>query len=401
MITILRNADIYAPARLGRGTLVVGGRSILWAGPGAIEVSGELLSESLDLEGATVVPGFVDGHTHPTGGGGEAGATTRVPAPDLTSYTTAGVTTLIGMLGTDVETRGMEELLASLRALRDLGLSAWGYTGGYPYPPRTFTGSVRGDITHLDSIIGAGELALSDFRSSQITLDELLRVASEAQVGGMLTGKAGVVHLHMGNGERGLGLVREALEQSELPPRVFYPTHVNRREALFEEAMGLVRHGCTIDITAFPPSDDDDGVSAVNALSRYLDADLPRELVTMSSDCGGCLPSFDADGNLLHMDVGRSSTMLDTVRQLVDDGRALEDVLPSITSNPGRHLRLPGKGSLAPGADADLVILDDQCAVRHVMAGGRWHVRDGVPVLRGPFDSPTKPDQNLQRTESM
>jgi beta-aspartyl-dipeptidase (metallo-type) len=296
-------------------------------------------------------------------------------------------------------------LLASIRALRLEGLSAWGYTGGYPYPPRTLTGSVRRDITHLDSIIGAGELALSDFRSSQLTLDELLRVASEAHVAGMLTGKAGVVHLHMGDGERGLELVRRAMQESELPPRVFYPTHVNRRATLYEEALDLARRGCTIDITAFPPDETDGssggGLSASAALGRYLDSDLPRELVTMSSDCGGCLPSFDADGNLLHMDVGNSSTIPDTMALLTAEGRSLEDLLPVITSNPARHLRLSAKGRLMPGADADLVVLSESFEVKSVMANGVWHIRDGQPVVRGSFERPTKSTEHLQRTESM
>ena len=80
----------------------------------------------------------------------------------------------------------------------------------------------------MDAIIGVGEVAISDHRSSQPTLDELLRLASEAHVGGLMSGKAGILHLHVGDGPRGLDLVREALDRSEIPARVFNPTHVNR-----------------------------------------------------------------------------------------------------------------------------------------------------------------------------
>ncbi len=76
-------------------------------------------------------------------------------------------------------------------------------------------------------------------------------------MGGLMTGKAGIVHLHLGVGARA-DLVRRALEQSELPLRVFNPTHVNRRRALFEEALELAERGCTIDITAFPVAEDED-----------------------------------------------------------------------------------------------------------------------------------------------
>ena len=102
---------------------------------------------------------------------------------------------------------------------------------------RHLTGSVRSDLVLLEPLLGIGELAISDHRSSQPTLDEILRLAADAHVAGLMTGKAGILHLHLGDGPRGLELVRRALEQSEIPARVFNPTHVNRRKALFAEAV--------------------------------------------------------------------------------------------------------------------------------------------------------------------
>lgn len=389
MITILRNADVFAPAPLGLCTLVLGGGRILWMGapedaPDA--ANADWIEQDLDLAGAIVIPGFVDGHAHPTGGGGEDGPETRVPAPMLTAYTKAGVTTVVGMLGTDGETRSMESVCAATRALRIQGISAWCHTGGYHIPGRTVTGSLRGDITHIDEIIGVGELALSDFRSSQPTLDELLRIASEAQVAGMLTGKAGIVHMHMGDGPRRLELVRSALDQSEIPARVFHPTHVNRKRALFDEALGLTDRGCTIDVTAFPVKGDEDAWSAEAALGMYLDQNLPANRITVSSDCGGCLPVFDADGVMTHMDIGGPGELLVTVQRLVKAGRELSDVLPAFTSNPAQLLRLQNKGCLRSGADADLVVLDDALEIQGVMALGKWHVRNGEVVLKGTFE---------------
>lgn len=389
MITILRNVELFAPEALGRTSLVIAGGRLIGYGDDVPSWSGPCAVEEVDLAGARVVPGFVDGHAHTTGGGGEAGAETRVPAPCLSSFTRAGVTTVVGLLGTDAETRSMEELLANTRALRAEGLGAYCYTGGYHLPPRTLTGSLRGDIVHLDSVVGVGELALSDFRSSQPTLDELLRVASEAQVGGMLAGKAGIVHLHLGDGERGLDLVRRALDRSELPARVFNPTHVNRRPALFEESLVLAQRGCTIDVTCFPVEDGDPALAAEDALGRYFDADLPRDRITASSDSGGCLPTFDAQGAMTHMDVGRAETLASTLAALLRAGRALETVLPAFTSNPARHLKLAGKGALAVGCDADLLVLGDDGMPRSVMAQGCWHLRDGEVLRRGTFETNT------------
>jgi beta-aspartyl-dipeptidase (metallo-type) len=385
--TLIRNAEVYAPESLGRRDLLLGGGKVLWIGTDAPDLPAAFGAQVLDLGGRRLLPGLIDGHVHVTGGGGEAGFASRVPAPTLSRYTRSGVTTVVGLLGTDDVARGTRELVAHVNALREEGLSAWGYAGGYHLPPATLTGSVRADLVFIDCLIGVGELAISDHRSSQPTLDELLRIASEAHVAGLMTGKAGIVHLHLGDGSRGLDLVRRALDQSELPPRVFNPTHVNRRKALFEEAIALARRGCSIDITAFPVDEGEDAWSAADALVRYLDSGAPRDRVTVSSDAGGCLPCFDAQGRVCSMDVGHSDALIDTLRELLARGIALQDALPAFTSNVAGLLRLPGKGRIAVGADADLVALDASGAVTDVFAGGRPHLRDGAVLRRGTFES--------------
>nr|WP_246387673.1 beta-aspartyl-peptidase [Chiayiivirga flava] len=384
-LLLLRNADVFAPEALGRRDVLLGGGKVLWLGaPGEAPVSDAV--ERIDLAGRRLIPGLIDGHVHVTGGGGEAGFRTRVPPMKLSQFTTAGVTTVVGLLGTDDVARSTRDLVATLSALREEGLSAYGHTGGYHLPPATLTGSVRGDIVFVDALIGVGEVALSDHRSSQPTLDELLRLASDAHVAGMMTGKAGIVHLHLGDGARGLDLVTRALDASELPPRVFQPTHVNRRRALFDEALVLANRGCSVDITAFPVADGEDAWSAADALVRYLDSGAPPDRVTISSDAGGCLPCFDAQGHVCGMDVGQSGALLATLADLLAAGVPLERALPAFTRNVADLLRLPRKGRIAPGADADLVALDAAHAASLVIARGRVHVRDGRAVLRGTFE---------------
>jgi beta-aspartyl-dipeptidase (metallo-type) len=383
-LTLLLNADLYDPEPRGRVHLLVGGERVLWVGREVPAVGVPV--EEHDLGGRRVIPGLIDCHVHLTGGGGEAGPETRVPPVALSRMTTGGVTTAIGVLGTDDAIRTPGELVTVARGLNAEGLTAYCMTGGYHLPPVTITGNVRRDLVLIDLILGVGEVAISDHRSSQPTLDELLRVAADAHVGGLMSGKAGILHLHVGDGERGLQPVRDALDRSEIPAPVFHPTHVNRRRALFEEALALTERGCTVDVTSFPVAEDEDGWSAVAALTRYLAAGLPPERVTVSSDGGGCLPVFDRNGRVVEMDVGRPASLIETLAGLVECGQPLERVLPPFTSNPARLLRLTRKGHLGVGADADLVVLDERGGAAGVMARGRWHVRGGQAVVRGTFE---------------
>ncbi len=383
---LLRNAEVYAPEPLGVRHVLVVGTGVAWVGASLPALPAELGVTEVDLAGRPLVPGFVDAHVHVTGGGGEAGPETRVPPLPVSRFTRFGVTTVVGLLGTDDVTRDIAGLVATTRGLAAEGISAVCHTGGYHLPPVTATGSVRRDMALIDVVIGVGEVAISDHRSSQPTLDDLLQVAGDAHVGGLMTGKAGIVHLHMGDGPRGLDLVRRALDIREIPARVFNPTHVNRRRALFDEALALAERGCTVDVTAFPVADGDDAWSAAAALARYLDAGLPEGRITVSSDAGGCLPVFDAEGRVTQFDVGSPGALHGTLRTLAAAGRPLEQVLPAITANPARLLRLARKGRIAAGGDADLVVLDSDGGITDVMAMGRWHVREGQVVVRGTFE---------------
>jgi len=383
---LLSNAEVFAPESLGLSHVLVCGERIAWIGKQRPDLPDGLVAEAHDLDGLPLVPGLIDCHAHLTGGGGEAGYETRVPAPALSHYTTAGITSVIGLLGTDDVTRSLAALVSTARGLEAEGLSAWCYTGSYRVPPKTITGTVRGDIVLIDRMLGVGEIAISDHRSGQPTLDELLRIASEAHVAGIMTGKAGTLHLHVGDGERGLSLIEEALRTAEIPARVYHPTHVNRRKALFEEALALARKGCTIDVTAFPAVGDDEW-SAAESWRRYAAADLPANRLTISSDGGGCLPTFGPDGLPIGIEVARPQALADTLTELLASGAAPAQVLPAFTSNPAELLRLARKGRVAAGADADLVVLDREHRVLDVMARGRWHVRGGAAVIHGTFET--------------
>ncbi|MFT4540905.1 MAG: beta-aspartyl-dipeptidase (metallo-type) [Planctomycetota bacterium] len=376
---LIVDADVYAPEPLGIRHLMLGGGRILWMGTDRPALPPELQVEVIDLGGRRMIPGLVDCHAHVTGGGGESGYGSSIAPLEAREFTSCGITAIVGLLGTDDCVRTTGQLVHAVNGLRSAGLAAWCYTGGYHLPPTTLLGSIRSDMVHVDPIIGFGELAISDHRSSQPSLDDVLRVASEVHVAGLMTGKAGILHLHLGDGPRGLDLVRSALDKSELPARVFHPTHVNRRRALFEEALALTSRGVTVDVTAEPEEDSraapgsgpDAELPASYAIRALLSSDVEPTRWTVSSDSGGCLPTFDAEGHVHSYEVGRPAILSTLLAGLLTEGLSLAKVLPGFTSNPADLLRLKEHGRIAIGSRADLVCLEDEThAVRDVWCKG-------------------------------
>jgi len=392
MLKLITNANLFAPEAMGICHVLVAAEKIIYIGPHMPVLDSALDVEVTDLAGATLVPGFIDGHAHITGGGGETGPASRVPPVFLSQFTQFGVTSVVGVLGTDDLTRNTQSIVTQAYGLREEGMSAWCHTGGYHLPLTTLTGSVRGDIVFIDPIIGVGELAISDHRSSQPTLDEFLRVASEAHVAGLMTGKAGILHIHMGDGKRGLELVRRALDTSEIPARVFNPTHINRNKTLFDEALPLSLRGVRLDVTAFPEEHSGSGWSAAEAFLRYRDGGYPADKLTISSDGGGCLPHFNDEGELMSIGVGRSSTLVETLREVLNHQAphasqvSMTEALAPFTSNVADLLKLSHKGRLQQGNDADMVVLDKDHSIRDVMARGRWHKRHGKTQIFGTYE---------------
>mgnify|MGYP001220603455 CR=1 FL=1 len=384
MFQVLQQAELYDPVYRGRQDIWVVSGTIVAIGQNLPNPPANIEHERVDLGGARVIPGLIDGHVHLTGGGGEDGPGTRVPRLEISKLIAAGITSCIGVLGTDTTTRTMRDLVATTMGVREQGLSAWCYTGGYQVPPATLTGSVRDDIVFVDPIIGVGELAISDHRSSQPTLDEFLRVASDSYVAGMVSKKSGVLHIHMGDGVRGFELVSQAIESAEIPSRVYHPTHINRQKRLFHEAPALVERGVTVDITAFPG--DDETYSASEAMDRWIRGGHSLDRITCSSDGAGCLPEFDADGRLIRMGIGDPGALSATLKELLDAGHDLGVVLPAFTRNVARVAGLKHKGCLELGAHGDLVVLSEQGEVQSVMAGGAWVLRDGELLKTGNFE---------------
>jgi len=386
---LIRNANLYTPDPAGRNDILIAGRQIARIAPSLSLPDG--WGETWDAHGLLALPGFIDSHVHMMGGGGEGGFATRTPELVLSDAIRGGVTTVVGCLGTDGVTRSIAGLLAKARGLQEEGLSTFVYTGHYALPVQPLTGSIERDLIVVDKVIGVGEVAISDHRSSQPTFDEFVRTAAEARRGGILSGKAGVVNIHLGDGPRGLALLRRAVDETELPRTQFVPTHINRNPSLFDEGIAWAKQGGFVDFTTstVPAFLAEGEVKSSTGLRRMLDAGVPIDQVSFTSDGQGSLPDFDAAGRLRRLEVGRVTSLFAEVRDAVrDEGVPLETALRVITANPARMLKLRGKGVLQTDADADVILVDPVTFEIHgVVAGGRWLMKDGTAVVRGTFEA--------------
>ena len=358
MLTLLRNAEVFSPQRLGRSDVLIAGGKVCRVEP-VIDVAGPAI-EIVDASGLWLLPGLVDPLTHPCGGGGEGGFGNRTPEMAAAEFISAGVTTPIGALGTDAITRSLDVLYGKVMELRAAGVSAFMLNGSYRIPPATLTGDVARDLVLVEPVIGTGEVAISDHRSVQPDADELRRLAAIIHLGGTLSGKRGTLLLHVGDGEQGLALMRQALQGSELPARLFYPTHVNRNHDLLEQAVAFTRSGGFADITVSttPEFIEEGEVPALTALQDAIAAGAPASRLTLSSDAGGSLPLYRA-GELDGLDVARPSALVDALCDTVrTQSERVETVLAAMTSNPADAYGLAAKGRVKPGGDADLLLFD-------------------------------------------
>lgn len=383
----------------------MGRQDILLAGGKIIAIAPNLDLHPLNIEYKTidasnffVLPGFIDQHVHITGGGGEGGPVTRTPEISLSQLTTAGVTTVVGLLGIDSVSRNVFELLSKARALEQEGITSYIFTGAYEIPTRTITGKIRSDLVLVDKVIGTGEVAISDHRSAQPTLEDFIKLAAESRVGGLLGNKAGLVHVHVGEGKKGLSLLFEAIHNSDIPVTQLVPTHVNRLAGLFQEAVAFLKMGGNIDLTVgiTPEHDSPQSLEVCDALRILTKEEADLTKVTVSSDGNGSLPVFNDHGSLTRLEVSSVKLLWHDVAKAVRlNIIPLPVAAALLTRNVARLLKLfPAKGIIAKGSDADLVFLNHELKIEKVIAKGNLVVDQAIALVKGYFEQ----DRNERST---
>ncbi len=389
MFLLLKNANVYAPTPLGINDILICGEKIVALAPDlVVSVPAEL--KTIDLCGKITVPGFIDGHVHLIGGGGEGGFATRTPEVAVGKLIEAGITSVCGLLGTDAATRHIASLYAKTKALRTEGISAWFFTGGYRVPSPTLTGSIGDDVTFLDACIGL-KTAISDHRSSQSTTAELARIASQARIGGMTSGKAGSVVVHLGDGDGHFDPLIDVIEQTEIPIGQFIPTHVNRKRVLLDAAKLWAKRGGNIDFTTGIDAEPDPkgATKTSTSIAECLADGVPLDRISMTSDGNGSLPDFDSDGNMIGLSVAGFETVPREFADMLETEKlAIPTALAPITINPARMLGLAAsKGQIRVGYDADIVALNDDLTPDSVIARGKPAMIGKERLLHGTFEA--------------
>lgn len=382
---VIKNATLYAPKFQGKKDILIEGTMIRKIEDHIDEYDNIPEVEKLDVNGKKVVPGYIDIHEHLTGGGGEKGPASRCPEAQAGILFRSGVTTVVGMLGTDGISRSLENLLVKARAFKEEGLTCYILTGAYGYPPVTLLGDPERDIMLIDEMIGV-KTAASDHRSSNITGEELIRLGTQARRGGLLAGKAGFVTIHMGDGKMGLEPVFYAIENSDIPIQIFLPTHMGRNTRLFEDGLRYMEMGGFIDITA--SVSEEENQHAAELVLRGLNSKNGEDHVTLSSDGFGSCPRFNEKMECVGLTYSTPECIHRLLKILVQEhGVSLEKALKPLTVNPAKLLQISDKkGRIAPGAEADLIVYDDKLEIESVFAKGKTAVWEKKVFMKGTFE---------------
>lgn len=360
MLTLLKNLDCYCPNHIGKNDVLICGDKIYKIKPN-IEINDVSLLENIyDCDGLYGFPGIIDQHVHIIGGGGEDGFNSRVAEIDFNNIINAGVTTLVGLLGADSCTRSMKSLYAKAKSLEIQGLTTYIYSGSYSVPPVTLTTNIINDLVLIDKVIGIGEIAIADHRSSHSSINELLKISSDAHLGGLLGNKAGVVHLHVGDGKDGLSDLLQLINLSDLPIEGFVPTHVNRNNALFQQAIDFCNSGGNIDLTAGETA----GITVNDAIRKLINDKIDTSKVTVSSDSNGSIPSGG---------VSNIKTLFDDIISCIVKGEINPEIAFSlVTENVAKILKIfPKKGTLSEKSDADILITDKNYEIKKLISMGK------------------------------
>jgi beta-aspartyl-dipeptidase (metallo-type) len=390
-IVLIKKGDIYNPQHIGQKDILLINDKIFFIDQDMAASTLNVIDKNIkiiDASDCIIIPGYIDQHVHINGAGGEGGPQYRTPPVKFSEFVKAGITSVVGLLGTDGFARSLKALLMKARALDKEGITTWIYTGSYQYPSPTITGSIISDIMLIDKVIGL-KIALSDHRASHPTIEEFKRVTSEIRSGGILAGKAGVVHIHMGSEKLGLSYLFDIIKNTDIPIEQFSPTHLGRDEESLKNDIKFGQMGGYIDITtSVSPDLSAERLKPSKAVKRLTENGVSITRITMSTDGNGSMPKWNEKKELIGMTV---ASVLSLHKEFVDSIKeeqlSIEDATRVTSTNIANHLKLDQKGEIRIGKDADLLVLDKgSLHIKHVLAKGQILMENEKIMKFGTFE---------------
>lgn len=369
MLKVIQNAEVYAPEYLGRKDILIGGEKIL-AIENRIEINPNL-AVPIDARGKILTPGLIDQHIHLTGAGGKQAFSSMTPEISISELIQCGTTTVVGMLGTDGITRTLRGLYAKVKALEQEGISAYMLTGYFGYPSISILNSVLEDLIFIDKVIGC-KTAISDERASFPTENELLKLLREVHVGGITSGKGGILHIHLGALESRMDILLDLVKKFHFPIHHISPTHVGRTKLLFDQAIEFAKLGGMIDISTGGTKYD----APYRQVLYALENKVPIDNITFSSDGNAGMAKKDGNGNTELYKAPVDLNLKQVILLIQEAGLSVSDAFKLITTNPARNLSLKHKGKLAVGFDADLCFFDPDFNLTDVISKGNRLMQD-------------------------
>lgn len=390
---LIKDGDVYAPEHKGKKDILVINDKIVFIDQNILTSVLNVIDKNIKIIDASkciIIPGYIDQHVHINGAGGEGGPQYRTPPIQLSEFVKAGITSVVGLLGTDGFARSLKALLMKARSLEQEGISTWIYTGAYQYPSPTITESILSDIILIDKVIGV-KIALSDHRASHPTIDEFKKVTSEARAAGILAGKAGVVHIHMGGEKLGLSYLFDIIRNTEIPIEQFAPTHLNKKdEELFQQVMEFGKIGGYIDLTTDTSGEEksSNNINPGKAIKKLLKNGVSIKKITISSDGNGSLPKFNEKKEFVGMRIASVSSLHEEFTNMVkNENISIQEAIQVTSTNIAKHLKLAKKGEIRAGKDADIIAMDkNTLKIKYVIARGKTLMEDETVVKFGNFE---------------